>query len=412
MVPSSGKRVARTRLTLTEPAVEALGPGDRPWTAWDDRLTGFGVRVEPSGTKSFLVNYRTGGGGRKAPNKRVVLGRHGDLSPGRARRMARRLLDEVAAGELARERARAMPVLAEAFEDYMAANPNRAQETDRNYRALVRRYLADWLARSLDAIARRDVEDRFNRITANHGWSQANLTLTLLRSVYRRPCVDLEGLHNPVDLWLAAGGRFHRRVRRRISAPAEVLPCWRAGIEAAVAKPAVRDAFWFGLYTGMRVNEVLPLRWERVDIEGQVFRVEETKTGVALELPITRQLGAVLDRRWQDSGAHPDGWVFPSDRSGSGHIAELSSLPWPHRRGRRGEVLVPRPAQLLHHRGRARADAAVVADQTAGQPRAARRHHRRLRRRLDHRATARAGAEDRRPDRVADDGRGRVSPLP
>ena len=150
-----------------------------------------------------------------------------------------------------------------------------------NYRALVRRYLADWLARPLDAIARRDVEDRFNRITANHGWSQANLTLTLLRSVYRRPCVDLEGLHNPVDLWLAAGGRFHRRVRRRISAPAEVLPCWRAGIEAAVAKPAVRDAFWFGLYTGMRVNEVLPLRWARVDIEGQVFRVEETKTGVA-----------------------------------------------------------------------------------------------------------------------------------
>ena len=324
MAPSSGKRVARTRLTLTKPAVEALEPGDRPWTAWDDRLTGFGVRVEPSGTKSFLVNYRTGGGGRKAPNKRVVLGRHGDLSPGRARRMARRLLDEVAAGELANERARAMPVLAEAFEDYMAANPDRAQETDRNYRALVRRYLADWLTRPLDAVARRDVEDRFNRITANHGWSQANLTLTLLRSVYRRPCVDLEGLHNPVDLWLAAGGRFHRRVRRRISAPAEVLPCWRAGIEAAVAKPAVRDAFWFGLYTGMRVNEVLPLRWARVDIEGRVFRVEETKTGVALELPITRQLGAVLDRRWQDSGTHPDGWVFPSDRSGSGYIGDLA----------------------------------------------------------------------------------------
>ena len=324
MAPSSGKRVARARLTLTEPAVEALEPGDRPWTAWDDRLTGFGVRVEPSGTKSFLVNYRTGGGGRKAPNKRVVLGRHGDLTPARARRMARRLLDEVAAGERARERARPVPVLAEAFEDYMAANPDRAEKTDRNYRALVRRYLADWLARPLDAIARRDVEDRFNRITANHGWSQANLTLTLLRSVYRRPCVDLEGLHNPVDLWLAAGGRFHRRVRRRISAPAEVLPCWRAGIEAAVAKPAVRDAFWFGLYTGMRVNEVLPLRWARVDIEGRVFRVEETKTGVALELPITRQLGAVLDRRWQDSGAHPDGWVFPSDRSGSGHISELS----------------------------------------------------------------------------------------
>ena len=53
---------------------------------------------------------------------------------------------------------------------------------------------------------------------------------SLLRSIYRRPCVDHDGLRNPVDLWLAGGGRFHRKARRKISAPAEVLPCWRAGI--------------------------------------------------------------------------------------------------------------------------------------------------------------------------------------
>ena len=50
------------------------------------------------------------------------------------------------------------------------------------------------------AIARRDVEARFNRITKDHGWSPANRAISLLRSVYRRPCVDLEGLRNPVDL--------------------------------------------------------------------------------------------------------------------------------------------------------------------------------------------------------------------
>ncbi len=40
--------------------------------------------------------------------------------------------------------------------------------------------------------------------------------------------------------------------------------------------------------------------------------------------PITRQLGAVIDRRWEESGTHPDGWVFPSNRRGLGHIARLS----------------------------------------------------------------------------------------
>ena len=98
----------------------------------------------------------------------------------------------------------------------------------------------------------------------------ANRTISLLRSAYRRPCIDFETLRNPVDLWIASGGRFHRKRRRKIPSPAEVLPRWRAGIEAAVSAPKSRDAFWFGFYTGMRLNEVLTLRWERVDREAMI----------------------------------------------------------------------------------------------------------------------------------------------
>ena len=133
----------------------------------------------------------------------------------------------------------------------------------------------------------------------------------------------MEGLRNPVDLWLAGGGRFNRKVRRRISAPSEVLPRWRAGIEAEVGNPMMRDAFRFGMFTGMRIDEVLCLRWERVDMARLVFRVEETKTGVPLDLPITPQLGAVLQRRWEESGALANGWVFPSSTSRTGHIPNL-----------------------------------------------------------------------------------------
>ena len=136
----------------------------------------------------------------------------------------------------------------------------------------------------------------------------------------------MEGLRNPVDLWLAGGGRFNRKVRRRISAPSEVLPRWRAGIEAEVGNPMMRDAFRFGMFTGMRVDEVLCLRWERVDMARLVFRVDETKTGVPLELPITRQLAAVIERRWEESVALAEGWVFPSSTSGTGHIPHLKQF--------------------------------------------------------------------------------------
>ena len=210
----------------------------------------------------------------------------------------------------------------------MAGNPNRAARTEKLYLEQFARYLGDWQLRPLDSITRRDVEDRFGRLTEDHGWACANRGISLLGSIYRRPCVDFEGLRNPVELWRAGGGKYHRPKRRKISAPAEVLPRWRAGIEALVATPKVRDAFWFGLYTGMRLNEVLSLQWERVDMAGLVFRVDETKTGEPLELPITRQLAAILERRNRESETLPGnlrGWVFPSSAR-AGHISDLSQF--------------------------------------------------------------------------------------
>ena len=324
-----GKRIAKVRTTLTKRTVEALEPAEKSWIAWDEKLTGFGVRIQPTGTKSFIVNYRPGDGGRKAPNKRVVIGRYGRIAPDRARRLAQDLLGRVARGEDPageRAEARGVPMLAEAFEVYMAANPNRAADTVRLYRQNLRVNLSDWLKRPLDIITRQDVEDRFNRITGKHGWSAANQTLSMLRSIYRRPCVDHESLRNPVELWLAAGGRFNRQRRRRISAPNEVLPRWRAGIEAANLEPAIRDIFLVGFYTGMRRGEILSLRWERVDLDRRILRVEETKTGEPLELPLTRQLAAIFERRLADGdgpAAQREGWVFPSSRSGASHVVDL-----------------------------------------------------------------------------------------
>ena len=111
--------------------------------------------------------------------------------------------------------------------------------TVRLYRQNLRVNLGDWLKRPLDTVTRQDVEDRFNLITGKHGWAAANQTLSMLRSIYRRPCVDHENLRNPVELWLVAGGRFNKMRRRRISGPAEVLPRWRAGIEAMDLEPCV-----------------------------------------------------------------------------------------------------------------------------------------------------------------------------
>ena len=50
--PTPGKRTARFRMTLAARTVEALEPEEKSYTAWDDKLTGFGVR-KSSGAETY-----------------------------------------------------------------------------------------------------------------------------------------------------------------------------------------------------------------------------------------------------------------------------------------------------------------------------------------------------------------------
>ena len=52
---------------LTKTEIDKAQPGDARYTLWDDEVRGFGVRVFPSGQKSFVLEYRPGAGGRGAP---------------------------------------------------------------------------------------------------------------------------------------------------------------------------------------------------------------------------------------------------------------------------------------------------------------------------------------------------------
>ena len=53
-----------------------------------------------------------------------------------------------------------------------------------------------------------------------------------------------------------------------------------------------------------RRGEIISLGREQVDMKRRILRGEATKTGEPLELSITQQLAAILDRRLAD-GAEP-----------------------------------------------------------------------------------------------------------
>ncbi|MBV8106373.1 MAG: DUF4102 domain-containing protein, partial [Hyphomicrobiales bacterium] len=86
-------------ILLTKSVVSAAEPRADRYHVWDSKLAGFGLRVEKSGSKTFVVRYRADGGGRSAPRRFVTVGRYGPLTPDEARKRARVLLAAVTTGE-------------------------------------------------------------------------------------------------------------------------------------------------------------------------------------------------------------------------------------------------------------------------------------------------------------------------
>ena len=83
---------------LTTRTVDAARPGKKLFILYDEELPGFGLRVMPSGFKSWIVEYRPKGAGRSANKKRVAIGSASVLTAAAARRLAKDTLAAIRHG--------------------------------------------------------------------------------------------------------------------------------------------------------------------------------------------------------------------------------------------------------------------------------------------------------------------------
>ena len=108
-------------------------------------LKGFGIRVTPTGYKSFIIDYRPGEGGRRVLKKRMVIGVVGKITCEQARAIARKKLAQVQLGKnpaAEREQKRRMLTFAEMAQRYVSEEaPRRLKRgTITNYEINLRRH--------------------------------------------------------------------------------------------------------------------------------------------------------------------------------------------------------------------------------------------------------------------------------
>jgi integrase len=293
---------------LTKSYVAGLIPRGKTYIDWDRDLAGFGILVTPNGAKSWVAEYRAGGGGRRAPTRRLTLGSVATLSSDTARNAARDVLARVRLGaDPAREKAagRVAATIAELQKEFMEEKirPIRKQRTVKLYDMYFRLHILPELGskRALD-ITHADIV-RMHRTIGLSAQATANRVVALTSHLFSWAISTkkIPGQDNPARFVQM----FPEQSRERYLTTEElgrlgdaIREAETVGIAYAVDEtkktakhapkpenrkttigPFAAAAIRVLLLTGARLREILDLRWADVDLErGQLF-LADSKTG-------------------------------------------------------------------------------------------------------------------------------------
>ena len=319
--------------TLSNRAVDAMAFG-KDTVVWDRRLTGFGVRVYPTGGKVYIAHAR----GPDGP-KRVKVGRHGVLNADEARQRAALIIARIKAGEEPAPEpvSAAGPTVAEVAErfrrDHIAV---RLKETSaRRLEGVIRCHILPAFGRrSMGSIERKDVLALHQRMSdtpnqANRMLRTLSLMYTLARDWGLLPPELPSAGHNPCT----GVKKYPERKRERFLTDAEFVRLGDVLNEAeersGASAPSIA-AIRLLLLTGCRKSEILTLRWEHVDLDAAQLHLPDTKTGARI-IALPRAAVEVLEAIPRVPG---NPWVIAGRRPGT-HLKGLD-VGWRTLRTRAG----------------------------------------------------------------------------
>lgn len=338
----------RSSTKLTKRVVDAAEPREKRYEVWDSELSGFGLRVETSGRKTYIVRYRANGGGRTSPRRLVIIGRHGVYSPEEARAEAKSVLAKAThayhhgkldpAAELKAKRQ--AETVAELIDLYESEGTRDMKDRTRRYTlARLRHHVGPLLGRKkVIEITAQDVE-RFIRDVTDGKTAKDEKTGPRCRIIVRggagaaaKVVRDLSATlsfarrrgmiaQNPCDaVQKPADNARHRHLSlKEVQRLGDALTALEG--EGMNAKAIAITRLW--ALTGCRRDEIAGLKWPEVDFERGCLILEDSKTGRSVRPLGTHALTLLAVQRRGDGAEY----VFPAE-SGEGFYQGTKRL-WP-----------------------------------------------------------------------------------
>ncbi|WP_131194693.1 site-specific integrase [Lichenihabitans psoromatis] len=328
-------------IKLTKRSVDSIRTDGKRAFWYDSDLKGFGLKVEPSGVMTWIVEYRAGAGGRGASKKRLTLGKFGALTPEQARELAKATLAKVLAGAdpaALKVEAKTAKTVSELCDLYLSEaeqgnvisrrGVQKKASTLATDRGRISRHIKPLLgANRARDVTRSDIErflrdvadgktatdiktGKHGRAIVTGGKGTATRTVRLLGGIFsyavRVGIRNDNPTHGVAKYADKASARFlNGGELQKLGAAlreGETVGCpWNIAADKPLSKhlPKVGSdrrsiigthaaaAIRLLIFTGCRLREVLHLEWRHVDMERGLLNLADSKTG-----PKTVVLGA------------------------------------------------------------------------------------------------------------------------
>jgi integrase len=303
------------KVRLTKTVVENADRGEKEYVLWDSRVAGFGLRVRPTGAKSYVFVYRSAGG-RAGKVRRITIKA---TTPDEALTQAKALAGQYHGGgdpaaEKADEKleaARKAITVGDVLDRFVAdhAKLKLTAKTSTEYERVADKLLKPAIGKiSIADLEPKHVASMYHDQRKTP--TQAALAVRVLSSAMS--WAEEAGLRphgpNPARIRLKGSRR-----RERLFSDAEVARLMSA-IADLESEKNITSTVALGLRllfaTGCRAGEICGLQWSNIDLAEGSMRWPNSKTGY-LEKPITAEARALLKKADRTVGVD---WVCPSSQ--------------------------------------------------------------------------------------------------